>query len=113
MAKRKWGGETYDKRMYLEQPVEGSATYSGEIPITWSVVAPFWCSLKPIRGREFYQAAQVQSETTHVIRTWYRSDVTIEPEMRFSHNGRYFYVESCVDVDEAHEEFEIRAREKM
>ena len=55
-------------------------TSLGEEVVTWSDVATVWAEVAPIRGREFFDAAQIQQavDIRVVIRT--RSGVT--PDMR-------------------------------
>lgn len=113
MGKRKQAAGNYRHKMLLEEPTQGGPSGSGETTDTWSEYATMWCSLRPIRGDEFLAAAQVQSETTHVIRTWYRSDITIRTNMRLNlRDTRYFYIESFISVNEENKEFEFRVKEQ-
>lgn len=112
MAKRKQGAGKYNQYMCLEEPTQGAASASGEVTDTWAEVALMWCSLWPVRGREYWAREQVQAETTHVLRTWWRDDVTIDTTMRFRLGSRLFYIESFIDVNEGRQELEFMVREK-
>ena len=114
MARYKQGAGNYRHKMTLEQPSHGTpSVLSGEVVDTWTEVAEMWCSLRPIRGDEFLAAKQVQSEVTHVMRTWYRGDVDIDTTMRFNlRDTRYFYIESFINLREENREFEFRVTER-
>ena len=99
----------YDKQMVLESATKTNV--NGTVTKTWTPIATFDCSLRSARGREYYDAKQVGSNVTHLSRTWYRDDITRPTsEMRLVNNdeGRTFEIESVIDVDEAHVEFEFR-----
>jgi SPP1 family predicted phage head-tail adaptor len=53
---------------------------TGEIIATYVTTATVWASIEPINGREFFAAAQVQSDVTTKIRIRYRDGLT--PKMR-------------------------------
>lgn len=48
----------------------------GQDTITWTDLATVWAELLPLRGAEFFAAAQVQSEQTVKVHIRYRTDVT-------------------------------------
>ncbi len=98
--------------MTLKKPVEGTPSDTGEVPITWEKVATMWCSLEPLQGRELWAAQQVQAETTHIIRTRYRTDISITSAMRLIYGNRTFHIESAVNVDELNRSFLIRVVER-
>jgi len=112
MARRKQGAGNYNHKMILEEPTQGDASASGAVTDTWAEVAEMWCSLYPIRGREYWARQQVQADTTHVMETWWRNDVTIDTTMRFRSGSRLFYIESFIDVDEGRRKLEFMVREK-
>lgn len=103
----------YTRRLGLQQPSAGTPSATGEVLDTWVEVARLWAKVQPVAGREFYLVHQVQSETTHLIYTPYRADVTFDSTMRLKElvgaNTIYYHIESAVDRDYAHQEFEIRA----
>ncbi len=117
MAKRKpQRAGSYNNFMVLEKPTQGSASASGEVTDTWAAVATMWCSIWPIRGEEYWAREQVQADTTHIIRTWWRDDVDIDTTMRLklghARGDRYFYIGRFIDVNEAQKELEFQVKEK-
>jgi SPP1 family predicted phage head-tail adaptor len=114
MPKRQPDAGDYDKRMVLQSVT--LTNDKGNVTETWTPVVTLDCSLWPIRGMEYYNAKQVAAKVTHLSRTWYRDDITRPtPAMRLVNNdeGRTFEIESVVDVDEAHVEFEFRLVETV
>jgi SPP1 family predicted phage head-tail adaptor len=114
MPKHEPDAGNYDKQMVLQSATETNT--KGTVTNTWTTIATLDCSLWPIRGLEYYDAKQVGAKVTHLSRTWYRDDITRPaPEMRLVNNdeGRTFEIESVIDVDEAHVEFEFRLVETV
>ena len=104
----------YDKQMSL-QSVTGTND-KGTVTGAWATIATMDCSLRPIRGREYYDAKQVSANVTHLSRTWYRDDIirpTSAMRLVLDAENRTFQIESVIDVDEAHEEFEFRLVETV
>ena len=102
----------YNKRMRLMQPSLGAASATGEQVAVGVEIAKMWCALVPLQGREYFASAQVQAETTHTIRTWYRTDIAPDSTMWLLYGSRRFDIESVVNVDESSEEFLIRVHER-
>jgi SPP1 family predicted phage head-tail adaptor len=114
MARRTADAGNYDKRMVLQQATETND--KGTVTNTWATLATMDCSLWPVRGEEYYAAKQVQAMVTHIARTWYRDDITRPaPKMRMVLNeeSRTFEIESVIDINEEHEEFEFRLVETV
>jgi len=104
----------YDKRMTLQTATETST--HGTMTKAWATLATMDCSLWPLSGVQYFTAQQVHARVTHIARTWYRSDITRPaPKMKMvlSEESRTFEIESVIDVDEAHEEFEFRLVETV
>lgn len=53
---------------------------------TWTDVATVWAQVMPLRGREFFAAAQVQQELSIKVTMRYRADVV--PTMRIVWQGK-------------------------
>jgi SPP1 family predicted phage head-tail adaptor len=102
----------YDRRMVLERSVPGTASATGEVLDTWVEACKLWVERRPITVRELEGASQVQSEATHVLHARYRSDVAPEETWRLRFGSTYYYIESCIDLDDAHEEWEFRVKER-
>ncbi|WGE81829.1 phage head closure protein [Actinobacillus equuli subsp. haemolyticus] len=61
----------------------------------WQNVATVWAEVKPVAGREYFSAQQVQSEVTTQI--WMRYRHGIEPTMRVEHNGKHYEIVSVLN----------------
>lgn len=61
-------------RIRIERRVTSENT-RGEVTYTWAKVASLHAEKNPLRGREFFQAAQVQSEITTRWRIRWRADI--------------------------------------
>lgn len=72
---------------------------------TWQDIATVWANIKPLRGREFFQAQQIQSEITHKITIRYRND--IDKTCRVKYNSKTFDIKSIIDIDNKHRFLEI------
>ena len=83
---------------------------AGQPVETWIPFAVVWAELKPLRGREFWAARQVQSEVTHKIAVRYLPGVT--SAMRLVNCGRYFDILSVINVAEANDELELMCVER-
>lgn len=75
----------------------------------WQDVATVWASVEPLRGTEYWAAAQVQAERTVRIRIRYRPG--IRPDMRVLYTGRVFNIQSIIDPEERHRELQLMCRE--
>ncbi len=99
-------------RVDIQQPVEGTANAAGEIPITWSTYASSVpVEIVPQGGREFYQAAQVQAEMTHLLKIRYLSGVT--SAMRALFGTRKLYILDVQNVDERSREMLLTCKEDV
>jgi len=77
--------------------------------VTWQTVCEVWASVDPLSGREYFYAQQIQNTISHRIRIRYRADIT--EAMRIKHAGRYFSIESIIDMGERREFLELRCQE--
>jgi SPP1 family predicted phage head-tail adaptor len=68
-------------------------------------------SLKPLRGRERFQAARLEATISHRIMLEYADDINARCQFRETDTQRMFHPFSVIDVDERHVEVEILATE--
>jgi len=101
----------YNKRMAIYRRQLGTPSDSGEQSYSDVKLGEMWCALLPQTGSESQTADQVRAQRDFIIRTWYRSDLTIDSTLVLTLGTRRFEIESVLDVEEAHEELEIRAHE--
>lgn len=95
-------------RVTIQQPVAAVNGY-GERITTWSTVATVWGAVEPLRGREFFDAEQVQAEISHRVVLRYRSGIS--STMRLLHLSRVLHIQQVIDVDERHRELQLMCRE--
>lgn len=95
-------------RVIIQSAVEARNAY-GEAIKTWSTVATVYASVEPIRGREMFDAEQVQSEVTHRVRLRYRPGLT--SQMRLLFNARTFEVQTVINVNERNREVQLMCKE--
>lgn len=106
-----------DKRIVVEDSPdpedEDNLIATGEIDpnATWPEFAKRWASIKPLTGRELFNAQQVQADVTHEIKMWHLPGMT--PKMRIRFNSRYFYNIHVLNPDERGEETIVICRESV
>ena len=61
-------------RVRIEQRVK-STNSRGEVTYVWALLITVWAQASPLRGRDFFAAAQVQSEITTRFRIRYRTGI--------------------------------------
>lgn len=76
---------------------------------TWSTVFTRWGSIEPLRGQERVEAEQVKSKTTVKIQLRYCAVLTTE--YRLKHGGKFYNIDSIVNVGEREIMHEINAVE--
>lgn len=95
-------------RVSIQQRVEARNGY-GELISTWSTLATVWGSVEPIRGREFFEAEQVQSEISTRVRIRYYDGITAQ--MRVLFGSRKLQILAVIDVNERHKEMQLMCKE--
>lgn len=76
---------------------------------TWTTKLEIPCMAVTEGGREFYAAQKLNAETSVVFRARYTRRVLVTNRIRWS--GRSFEILALNDVNAAHEELRISARE--
>jgi SPP1 family predicted phage head-tail adaptor len=66
---------------------------TGEMTFSWSDLAEVWASVEPVAGREFFAAAQVQSNVDTRIRIRYRPGLTEKIRVKFASDPASLYPE--------------------
>lgn len=79
--------------------------------VTYAEVLKCWSSIEPLSGREYWKAARVQAETTHVIKIRYTS-VAIDTTNIIVFGNRAFEIESILNTDERNREIVMSCKEK-
>lgn len=76
---------------------------------TWNLFCYAWASIEPLSGREYFAAAQTQSEVSHKITIRYRSG--IKQYYRILWNDRIFDILSILNTNEANVELVLYCSE--
>lgn len=70
----------------------------GQLQKTWSTVRTPWASIEAITGRELYQAGELTSQVTHVIKMRYPSGVNVVAGMRVLFAGHAYLIQAPINV---------------
>ncbi len=85
----------------------------GEVDVTWQNITgavQIPASVRPLRGREFFDSLQLQTEMSHVVRVRYIPGVTAK--CRVLYDSRVLsIVAPPMDVDEEHRVLELACAE--
>ncbi len=100
----------FRQRVTIQRLVEGQDEV-GQPVQEWQDVATVWGAVEPLRGREYFAAAQTQAEVTTRIRVRYRRG--IRPDMRALYDGRVFNITAVIDPEERHRELQLMCREAV
>lgn len=94
----------FRERVTIEQKSVARSAI-GEESATWVTLATVWAAVEPLRGREFFAAAQMLDATDYRITIRYRSDVT--RDMRVNWGGELMDITSVIDVRSRRENLEL------
>ena len=97
-----------NKRVTIQYQAIARDSYGAET-ITWTDVDTVWAKIQPLRGREYFDAKQIQAEASIKISIRYRTG--INPTMRLKYADRYFYILEMQNVDERGEELMMLCKE--
>ena len=78
---------------------------------TWTQTAQVWATIRPIRGREYFNASGERAEITHTISIWYGT--TVAPRDRVVYSGRTFDIQSVINIDERNRDLELMCVEHV
>ena len=84
-----------DRRIVIEVNTPTTSA-SGEKKPNWGTLATVWAEVRPLRGKEFFDAAAVQSEIDTKFRIRYRSDLTAK--MRINYAGNLYDIHSIAEI---------------
>jgi len=97
-------------KILIEQVIETANDY-GELIKTWSTFAPAWAEIRPITGREYYAANQINAEITAEIRIRYVAGIT--PKMRVNNNSQLFDIKTVINTQNANKEIVLKVTENV
>jgi SPP1 family predicted phage head-tail adaptor len=97
-----------NQRVRIERRVKVDNT-RGEVTYTWEPVGTFWAQANPLRGRDFFAAAQTQSEITTRFRIRYRTG--LDETMRVVWKGALYDIKGPpIEVDGAREWIDLMCK---
>ena len=104
---------TLRNRIRIETPTNSRSSDYGDIVQTWSLLGngEVWASIRPISGRERWEANAVNPDVTHRIMIRYHP--TVSPKDRIIFGTRTFYIQSALNLDERSEMIELLAIEEV
>ncbi len=77
----------------------------------WESVATVWAEVKPLSGREYFSAQQVQSEITTQI--WLRHLDGIKPSMRVKFGKRFLEIVAVLNTQERNVSLQLMCKEAV
>ena len=98
-----------NQRVILQSKVVTVDTYGGEV-VSWKSEKTVWASIKPVSGREYFMARQMQDETTHQVRIRYFEGVI--PTWRVKYGDRILNIQSVINPDEGNNEMVLMCVEE-
>lgn len=103
---------TYNKKIEVQLLTETRDEIGQQIT-GWDTVFSPWAEVKCSGGREYYAAAQVNSENDMTFRIRWSGKIAgkLTSELRIVYGGIIYNVVHIEDVNERHREFVIRARQ--
>lgn len=97
-------------RITLLKQVNKVNDYGASIQ-TWRTVATVWAEVRPLSGREYFSAQQVQSEVTTQI--WLRYIDGIKPSMKVKFANREFEILSVLNTQERNVSLQLMCKETV
>ena len=90
-------GSNLNQRIRIERR-DKSTNSRGEVTYDWVEVVTVWASANPLRGRDYFAAAQTQSEVMTRFRIRYRTG--LDSSMRVVWKGGYYDIKGQpIEVD--------------
>ena len=75
----------------------------------WEDVKIVWADVRPLSGKQFFQAKQINAEISHSIFIRYQDG--IKTNMRIKFKDRYFEILYIINVEEKNKYLKIYCRE--
>lgn len=95
-------------RVIIEQPVRERRP-DGSYSESWETRVAAWARVEPLTGREFWAAAEVNSQVTHRVTMRYRPGLTTRNRLRF--RERTLNIASVLNPDERNQVLQLMCEE--
>ncbi len=100
------------KRHYVKIEKPTTTNSEGEPSVAWSTLRHVWVKLVPLTSREYFQAAQIQSDVTHQVTANWDEFKDVTSDMRLKYGTRVFEIlEPPRNVEERNREATFMVRE--
>ncbi|MBR4627782.1 MAG: phage head closure protein [Ruminococcus sp.] len=101
----------YTKKITVQEYSETDDSI-GNMVRTWQTLFSPWAEISTATGKEYYEAAQINSENDVVFKIRYSRCMAekLSSELRIIYNGKYYDIRRIDDVNEQHRQFVIRAQ---
>ena len=101
----------YNKKITV-QAFSESRDIIGQDIQTWTAVGSFWAEIKTYGGKEYFAAAQVNSENDVLFKVRFSRLLSgyLSSQLRVIYQSCVYDVKSAVDVNQQHRIIEIRSR---
>lgn len=84
-----------DRQIVIEQPNEVKGT-KGELITTWLTFATLPAHFRPLRGREYFAAGQVNAQENAAFTMRWMSGIT--PKMRINFDGKIWDIRNIAEI---------------
>jgi SPP1 family predicted phage head-tail adaptor len=97
------------RQRVIIQEQQGVSDGGGNLTENWVDIAIVWANVKPLMGQETTIAEKLTQQLTHTVTMRYRAIAKAKNRLLF--NGRVFYIEYIMNVDEKNRELRLNCRE--
>lgn len=99
-----------DKLVSVQRQVS-TRDAAGQVNDDWNEITQWWAAIKPISGREYFNASGERAEVTHEIGMRYGVDV--RPRDRVVYGSRVFNVRSVLNIEERNRHLKLMCSEHV
>jgi len=95
-------------RRIILQRQDVSRDVVGQAKPVWTDVATVWAAVLPLRGREYFESARVNSEITVRVVIRYRADV--KPSWRVKHGADAYDIVEIINPADGKRELQLMCK---
>ena len=102
----------YDKKIIIQRYSSETDSIGQKLPV-WERLTSAWAQVNPVGGREYYAAAQINSENDMIFKVRYSRllEGYLTSELRIIYCGRIYNVVHIDDYMEKHRELVFRTKQ--
>ena len=100
----------YNKKIEIQQLAESFDNIGNQVR-QWQTIFNPWAEIRTNTGKEYFAAAQVNSEDEYVFKIRYSRNIAekLSSELRIVYKNQIFDIKNIQDTNDMHREFVIRA----